>query len=157
MEYRIENLDLELRIIGKGKVVKTSRAFKTIPTLWSSAKKDGFMQQLMDMSWEQPKCTLESLLGVCGKEAAIMDEIDEIFTYFMGVQYDGEVPSDMEVLSINHSIWAVFPGVANAWKQLYTELCCPLCRKQFRIVSYTGNLIVSIKCFNTLAVKPQIV
>ncbi len=43
MEYRIENLDYELRIIGKSKPVKTSRAFKTIPTLWNNAKKDGFM------------------------------------------------------------------------------------------------------------------
>lgn len=39
MDYRIVNLDFDLKIIGKGKVVKTSRAFKTIPTLWSSAKK----------------------------------------------------------------------------------------------------------------------
>ena len=118
MEYRIEHLDFDLKLIGKGKVVKTSRAFKTIPTLWSNAKKDGFMQQLIDMSWENPKCTLESLLGVCGKEAAIMDEE---FTYFMGIRYDGEGPSDMETLSITHGTWAVFPGIANAWKRLYTE------------------------------------
>lgn len=39
MEYRIENLDFDLKIIGKGKVVKTDRAFKTIPTLWSGSKK----------------------------------------------------------------------------------------------------------------------
>lgn len=42
MEYRIESLDFDLKVIGKGKVVKTSRAFKTIPTLWSSAKKKDF-------------------------------------------------------------------------------------------------------------------
>ena len=118
MEYRIENLDFDLKVIGKGKVVKTNKAFKTIPTLWSSAKKDGFMQQLVDMSREKPKCTLESLLGICGKEAAI---IDEEFTYFMGVQYDGEVPSDMETLYVSHNMWAVFPSITNAWKRLYTE------------------------------------
>ncbi len=56
-------------------------------------KKDGFMQELVDMSWENPKCTLESLLGVCGKEAAITDEQ---FSYFMGVRYDGESPENME-------------------------------------------------------------
>jgi hypothetical protein len=39
MEYRIENLDFELRIIGKNKAVKTNRAFKTISTLWNTAKK----------------------------------------------------------------------------------------------------------------------
>ena len=118
MEYRIEQLDFDLNVIGKGKVVKTSRAFKTIPTLWSNAKKDGFMQQLIDMSWEEPKCTLESLLGVCGKEAAIMDEE---FTYFMGVRYDGEIPIDMEMLTIGHRTWAVFPSIKNAWQRLYTE------------------------------------
>ncbi|MDA1477058.1 AraC family transcriptional regulator [Bacillus changyiensis] len=118
MEYRIENLDFELKLIGKGVPVKTSKAFKTIPTLWNTAKKDGFMQKLIDMSWENPKCTLESLLGVCGKEAAITDEE---FTYFMGIRYDGDAPSDMESIVITHSTWAVFPNIVDAWKRLYSE------------------------------------
>ncbi|KOO44239.1 AraC family transcriptional regulator [Priestia koreensis] len=118
MDYRIETLDFNLQVVGKGKVVKTSRAFKTIPTLWNGAKKDGFMQQLIDMSWEEPKCTLESLLGVCGKEAAITDEE---FTYFMGVRYDGKAPIGLETHTIHHRTWAVFPGITNAWKRLYVE------------------------------------
>lgn len=118
MEYRIENLAFELRIVGKRKRVKTNRAFKTIPTLWNTSKSDGFMQTLIDMSWLNPKCKLEGLLGVCGKEAAITD--DE-FDYFMGVRYDGEVPASMEVLVIPSSAWAVFPNVVEAWKRLYSE------------------------------------
>lgn len=43
-------------------------------------------------------CENGCLLDVCGKEAAIMDEE---FTYFMGVRIDGEVPSDMECMTIN--------------------------------------------------------
>lgn len=118
MEYRIENLDFELKIVGKREIVKTNRAFKTIPSLWNSAKKDGFMQKLIDMSWENPKCKLEGLLGVCGKEAAITTEE---FDYFMGVRYDGDVPSDMETLILSPSAWAVFPNVVEAWKRLYSE------------------------------------
>lgn len=118
MEYRIENIDFELRIIGKSKAVKTNRAFTTIPKLWSCAKKDGFMQKLIDMSWENPKCKLEGLLGVCGKEAAITDET---FDYFMGVRYEEEAPRDMEALIIPQSTWAVFPNVVEAWKRLYSE------------------------------------
>ncbi|SDZ38544.1 AraC family transcriptional regulator [Evansella caseinilytica] len=118
MDYRIEKLDFELRIIGKGQTVKTSRAFKSIPSLWNKAKKAGFMQELKSMSWEDPKCTLESLLGVCGKEAAITD--DE-FVYFMGVRYDGAPPSDMETLILPPCTWAVFPNVVEAWKRLYSE------------------------------------
>lgn len=118
MEYRIEHLDFELRIIGTSKPVKTSRAFKTIPTLWNSAKREGFMQELIDLSWENPKCTLEGLLGVCGNEAAITN--DE-FAYFMGVRYDKEPPSDMETLIIPPCTWAVFPNVVEAWKRLYSE------------------------------------
>lgn len=76
------------------------------------------MQELVDMSWKNPKCTLESLLGVCGKEAAITDEE---FTYFMGVRYDGESPANMETLIIPASTWAVFPNIADAWKRLYSE------------------------------------
>lgn len=118
MEYRIENLEFDLKIVGKGNLVKTSRAFKEIPALWSKAKKDGFLQQLKDLSWEEPQCTLESFLGVCGKEAAIMDEE---FTYFMGVRYDGEIPDGMETLTISHQTWAVFPGITKAWQRLYSE------------------------------------
>jgi AraC family transcriptional regulator len=63
-------------------------------------------------------CENGCLLGVCGKEAAIMDEE---FTYFMGVRFDGEVPSDMECMTITHSTWAVFPNIVEAWKRLYSE------------------------------------
>lgn len=118
MEYRIEKLDFELKIAGRRKAVKTSRAFKTIPTLWSGAKKDGFMQRLIDMSWEKPKCKMEGILGVCGKEAAITDEE---FDYFMGVRYEEDIPEDMEVIILPPSAWAVFPNVAEAWKRLYSE------------------------------------
>ncbi|MEH7108061.1 AraC family transcriptional regulator [Bacillus sp. JJ1764] len=118
MEYRIENLDFELRLIGKSKPVKTEKAFRMIPSLWSGAKKDGLMEKLKDLSWENPKCKLEGILGVCGKEAAITD--DE-FAYFMGVRYDGEPPNDLETLTIPPSSWAVFPNIVEAWKRLYTE------------------------------------
>lgn len=118
MEYRIEKLDYEIRIVGQGKTVQTSKASKNIPTIWSRAKKDGFTQKLIDMSWENPKCTLESLLGVCGKEANIKEEE---FIYFMGVRYEGEAQEDMEILIIPPSTWAVIPNVADAWKRLYSE------------------------------------
>lgn len=118
MEYRIENLDFNLRIVGKRKTIKTSRAFRTIPTLWNGAKKDGFMQTLIDMSWENPKCQLESFLGICGKEAIITD--DE-FDYFMGVRYEGETPDNMEILIIPPSTYAVFPNIVEAWNRLYSE------------------------------------
>ncbi len=118
MEYRLEELDFELRIVGKRKTVNTKKAFEEIPALWNGSKKDGFMQKLIDMAWENPKCKLESLLGICGKEAAIMDEE---FDYFMGVRYDGVVPEGMEVLIIPSGLWAVFPNVIDAWKRLYSE------------------------------------
>lgn len=76
------------------------------------------MKNLIDLSWENPQCTLESLLGVCGKEAAITDEE---FTYFMGVRYDGEIPNGMECITINHNTWAVIPNIVEAWKRLYSE------------------------------------
>ena len=118
MEYRIEHIDFELKIIGKSKSVKTKKAFKTIPTLWNTAKKDGFMQELIDMSWENPKCKLEGLLGICGKEVAIKEEE---FDYFMGVRYDEEVFSDMEYITIPPSTWVVFSNIKEAWQNLYSE------------------------------------
>ncbi|QVY62487.1 GyrI-like domain-containing protein [Cytobacillus gottheilii] len=118
MEYRIEHLDLHIKLIGRGTQVQTSKAFQAIPAIWNTATKDGFVRKLVNLSWEKPKCKLEGLLGVCGKEAVILD--DE-FSYFMGVRYDGEVPSDMESLIISHRTWAVFPDITTAWKGLYTE------------------------------------
>lgn len=118
MEYRIENLDFELRIIGKKKTVETRRGFEIIPVLWEEAVKEGFVQTLVDMSWENPKCKLESILGICGKQATINHEE---FDYFMGVRYDGEVKEGMEAIVIPPSTWAVFPNTVEAWKRLYTE------------------------------------
>ncbi|MNE43141.1 Transposon Tn10 TetD protein [compost metagenome] len=118
LEYRIERMDTELRFVGKRQSVKTSRAFKEIPALWRNSNKDGFKQALIDMSWVEPKCKLESLVGICGKEAAITDEI---FDYFMGVRYDTETPSDMEESRIAPCTYAVFPNVIDAWKRLYSE------------------------------------
>ncbi len=118
MDYRIENIDFELRIIGKGFPVKTASAFRKIPELLRNAKKEGLQQKLVDMSWKNPKCLLQSLVGVCGTEAAITDEE---FTYFYGVRYDGEIPKDMEELIIKPCVYAVFPNVVEAWKRLYSE------------------------------------
>jgi len=118
LEYRIEELNFELNIVGKGMLVKTSKAFKTIPTLWNKARKEGFMQELIDMSWINPKCSLEGILGVCGQEAAITQEE---FIYFMGVRYDEDPPIGMETIKIPPSTWAVFPNVREAWERLYSE------------------------------------
>ena len=118
MDYRIEKIDFMMRFVGKRQSVKTSRAFKEIPTLWRKSNMDGFKQKLIDMSWVNPKCKLESLVGICGKEAAIMDEE---FDYFMGVRYDSEVPDGMEELIISPCTYAIFPNVVDAWKRLYSE------------------------------------
>ncbi|MBA2879525.1 GyrI-like domain-containing protein [Anoxybacillus ayderensis] len=117
MEYKIETIPFELTLVGKGYRVKTNEAFQTIPSLWAHAEKNGLMQQLIDLSWEQPKCTLEGLLGVCGKDATITDEE---FIYFMGIRYDGEV-SNMERMTISHDTWAVIPNIDEAWQQLYSQ------------------------------------
>jgi len=76
------------------------------------------MRKLIDMAWVNPKCKLESLVGVCGKEPAIMD--DE-FDYFMRVRYDHEVPDGMEELIIPPYTYAVLPDAVDAWKRLYSE------------------------------------
>lgn len=119
MEHKIETIPFELTIVGKGYRVKTDEAFQMIPSLWAHAEQDGFMQKLIDLSWERPKCTLEGLLGVCGEEAKITDEQ---FTYFMGIRYDGEVPSDMQYMTIKHDTWVVISNVTEAWNQLYEWL-----------------------------------
>ena len=117
MEYRIENLDFELRIVGKSKSVKTSSAFKNPYTLeqcekrWVYARIDRYVMG-------RSKMQTGKSFGVCGKDAAITDEE---FSYFMGVRYDGEVPTDMETLVIPVSTWAVFPNIVDAWKRLYSE------------------------------------
>lgn len=118
MEYRMETIDFDIKIIGKGTVVQTAESFKTISTIWENAEKDGYLQQLIDLSWKERKCTLEGILGVCGNEAAIKE--DE-FTYFMGVRSDGEVPSELGIIHISHNLWAVFPNVSNAWERLYSD------------------------------------
>ncbi len=118
MEYRIEVLDEEIEIIGVKQKVMTEDAFRTIPLLWEEATASGLLGKLIDMSWQDPQCKLEGLLGVCGKQAAITDEA---FHYMMGCRFQGEYTSDMEKIIIPKSTWVVFPDVTKAWKRLYTE------------------------------------
>lgn len=123
MEYRIENIDFEVRFAVKRQPVKTSAAFKKVPELWRKAKRDGLEQKLIDMSWENPKCKLESLVGIVGMEA---DITDEYFDYIMGVRYDVEIPDGMEELIIPPCVYAVFPTddfskVSDIYKRLYSE------------------------------------
>ncbi|MEI5919447.1 AraC family transcriptional regulator [Bacillus cereus] len=118
MEYRIEVLDEEIEIIGVKQKVMTEDAFRIIPLLWEEATKSGLLDKLINMSWQDPQCKLEGLLGVCGKQAAITDEA---FHYMMGCSYQGEYTPDMEKIIIPKSTWVVFPDITKAWKRLYTE------------------------------------
>lgn len=118
IEYRIEKVDFDVRFVGKRQNVKTASAFRAIPNFWRKSHKDGYTQKLIDMSWENPKCTLASLVGICGKEAAIKDDV---FDYFAGVRYDSEIPDGMEEMVLPPTCYAVFPNVVEAWKRLYSE------------------------------------
>jgi len=118
MEYRIENLDFEFEVAGVKKRVETSKAFEIVPKLWNEAEKNGLLKQLIDMSWENPKCKLESLLGISGETSTI--EGDE-FNYMLGVRYESTIPDGMEKILIPKSTWAVFPNGKNVWKRIYTE------------------------------------
>jgi predicted transcriptional regulator YdeE len=118
VDFRIEVLDFEVEIVGVKQKVVTEEAFNTIPRLWEEATKNGLLQSLIDMSWENPQCKMEGILGVCGNQAVITDEE---FDYFMGCRYITEIPSDMEKFVIPRSTWAVFPNITDAWERLYTE------------------------------------
>lgn len=119
MNYRIENIDCSLRFAIKRETIKTVDAFKLIPQMWANAESNGFLQKIIDMSWENPKCQLEGLLGIFGKEASIKDET---FDLLIGCRYDGDIPEGMEELILPPCVYAVFPNDnVNAWKRLYTE------------------------------------
>jgi len=92
--YYIEsNLDSKIEYSSIARAAYCSEYhFYRMFSSWSKANKDGLMQTLIDMSWINPKSKLEGIIGICSKEAAIMDEE---FDYFMGVRYDLEVPDGM--------------------------------------------------------------
>lgn len=117
MNFRLEELDT-LRIVGRRFTVDTRSAFDIVPAIWQREMEGGFLPKLIDMSWEKPKCKLESLLGIIGDKPRIDDES---FDYFIGVRYEGEAPDGMEGLMLPTATWAVFPDVQNAWERLYTE------------------------------------
>lgn len=119
MDYRIENIDCSLRFAVKRETVKTADAFDTIPKLWANAQASGFLQKLIDMSWENPKCQLEGLLGITGNEASLKEET---FDLLMGCRYDGDIPDGMEELILPPCVYAVFPhDIVDTWQRLYTE------------------------------------
>ncbi|UTR15865.1 AraC family transcriptional regulator [Salipaludibacillus sp. LMS25] len=118
MDYRIEVLDCDVEIVGVKQKVMTKDAPNRIPELWKRANEEGLLQRLIDMSWENPQCKIEGIVGVCGKQGIITDEE---FDYFMGCRYTNKVVNDMEKIVIPKSTWAVFPNITDAWKRLYTE------------------------------------
>jgi len=119
MEYRIENLDFGFGIVGLKSCVDTSKAFEIVPKLWSEAERSGLLKQLIDMSWEEPQCKLESILGISGETSTIESED---FEYMMGVRYNNSIPDGMDVINIPKCTWAVFPNTdIRVWKRIYTE------------------------------------
>lgn len=119
MEYRMENMDCCLRFAVKRETVQTADAFEAVPRLWAKARSSGFLQRLIDMSWENPKCQLEGLVGIFGSEASLREET---FDLLMGCRYDGEIPADMEEWIMPPCAYAVFPhDVVKAWQRLYTQ------------------------------------
>jgi len=123
LNYRIEEIDFEMRFAGKRLCVDTEKAFEQIPHFWEKSREDGFQQMLIDMSWEAPKCKLASLVGIIGETS---DITDEKFGYFAGVRYDSNIPEGMEELLIPECIYAVFPGTKfsdtqDIWSRIYSE------------------------------------
>ena len=118
MNYRLEQIDFPLRIVGRKFPVDNATAFQTIPGIWEREMAGGFIPKLIDMAWEKPQCRLESLLAICGDKPRIHDEV---FDYFIGVRYEGEMPDNMEALSLAPCTWAVFPDVLDAWKRLFSQ------------------------------------
>ena len=118
MNYRLQELDFPLRIVGRRFPVDNATAFDVIPGIWQREVEGGLIPKLIDMSWEKPKCRLESLLAVCGTKPRIHDEV---FDYMIGVRYDDAVPEGMEEILLPACTWAVFPDIYDAWKRMYTE------------------------------------
>ncbi|MEA5069311.1 MAG: AraC family transcriptional regulator [Christensenellaceae bacterium] len=73
MNFRLEELDT-LRIVGRRFTVDTRSAFDIVPAIWQREMEGGFLPKLIDMSWEKPKCKLESLLGIIGDKPRIDDD-----------------------------------------------------------------------------------
>lgn len=118
MNYRLEDLDFPIRVVGKRFPVATHTAHDIIPGIWARQMENGFIPKLIDMAWEKPKCRLASLLAICGTTPRIHDEQ---FDYFIGVRYDDPVPEGMAEVSLAPCTWAVFPDVYDAWKRVYTQ------------------------------------
>jgi AraC family transcriptional regulator len=119
MEYRIENLDFEFNIVGVKSYIERAHAFDEVPRLWHEAQEKGLINQLIDMAWEEPKCKLESLLGVSGQSATIESDT---FEYMIGVRYDRTMPENMEIITIPKATWAVFNNNGHAvWSRIYEE------------------------------------
>lgn len=123
MEYRMEEIDFSPRFVGKKSTVENKRAFESIPSLWAQSAKNGFRQKLIGLTWENPKCKLEGLVGIVGESADIQTET---FTYFMGGRYDGTVPEGMEAVVLPPCIYTVFPAkefrnAKDIWGRIYAE------------------------------------
>ena len=107
MDYRIEKRDA-FQVVCKRKRVdkpQSGNATQDITAMWQEFGADGTIGRLVAHMPKNP--AMKGLLGIC-----FSSELDaKQFPYGIGVEYDGkEVDSDLEVITIPASTYAVFTG-----------------------------------------------
>ena len=107
MDYRIEKRDA-FQVVCKRKRVdkpQSGSATQDITAMWQEFGADGTISRLAAHMPKNP--AMKGLLGIC-----FSSEFDaKQFPYGIGVEYDGrEVNSDLEVITIPASTYAVFTG-----------------------------------------------
>lgn len=102
MEYRIESKD-GFKVAGATldlMMKDVEQNMRDIPRFWTQKYEDGTIARLCSML--KPG---QGLLGLCTNSDATTS-----WTYMIGVEMEGKVPLDLEVMEVPPALWAIFPG-----------------------------------------------
>lgn len=118
MNYRIEQLPAFTLLVKKRNFLNSiidEQNNTEIPDFWDQCKKEGVFKQLNQYN---PK----GYYGVC---SPISKEANHFF-YGIGIEYEGKVPPDFELIEIEASTWAVFECASleemdDVWHKIYNE------------------------------------
>lgn len=116
--YRMEEVEEDIYILGKVKQVASDRAPIEVPAIWQQALKDGYLDELINLSEGFAGQKLGGMLGVYGKGA---DNQEEYFDYLLGVRTEKTSSDEMTIIKIEKGTWLVFTELEEAVKRLFSE------------------------------------
>lgn len=123
MKYQIVEKD-SFQVVGLKRSYNcaTEENLRGIPLFWNEVNQDGTSDSIISLNNGEVK----GALGICAMGEDF--EVDSMIDYWIGVNFVGKAPENLETLEIPASKWAIFEvhgpmpdAMQKTWKKIYSE------------------------------------